>query len=416
MQRDYKEIMQTISFHKDFGKRNPIDIGIELGYSEREIEEMLRLMSVGEIPDDKSQVNDSQVGETVEEIRKYKKNSISEKIENSSCLYYDGRDICKKCADIIGINEYVELDKYLITSDENNNLIKIEKETGEKESIELKADIKKCKGWGNWIYFYHSNYKVTDLYRFNIESSLIEQIYIEKEISEDFQVNDRYLVFRYENGAKQIMCCDMNNRTTQVIETSKGEPYSEKFYLVGEKIYCNLYYQLHVYDLKEKKDTILQEEIDDEAGFAFLGAASSIIGGCTGYFANKLYTAPRMIGGDENKQGIFLCDVNHPGAIQIIHFPGYGKKIVKGGYGKICYVTEDEDAILSCYDIVTNTKKVIMENFPAVSCFEQGRLIKKKSYFCDTSRMQIVGRWLYYRDASGPFGSFESTVENVRLE
>ena len=81
-----------------------------------------------------------------------------------------------------------------------------------------------------------------------------------------------------------------------------------------------------------------------------------------------------------------------------------------------CYVTEDEDAILSCYDIVTNTKKVIMENFPAVSCFEQGRLIKKKSYFCDTSRMQIVGRWLYYRDVSGPFGSFESTVENVRLE
>ena len=153
MQRNYKEIMQTISFHKDFGKRNPIDIGIELGYSEREIEEMLRLMLVGEIPEDKSQVNDSQVGE-----------------ENSACLYYDGRDICKKCADIIGINEYVELDKYLITSDENNNLIKIEKETGEKGIIELKADIKKCKGWGNWIYFYHSNYKVTDLCRFNIES------------------------------------------------------------------------------------------------------------------------------------------------------------------------------------------------------------------------------------------------------
>ena len=47
MQIDYKEIMQAIYSHKDFGKKNPIDIGNELGYSQQEVEEMIRIISGG---------------------------------------------------------------------------------------------------------------------------------------------------------------------------------------------------------------------------------------------------------------------------------------------------------------------------------------------------------------------------------
>lgn len=41
----YNEILTAISEHKDFGKRNPIDIGIELGYPEEDIMEMIRGIS-----------------------------------------------------------------------------------------------------------------------------------------------------------------------------------------------------------------------------------------------------------------------------------------------------------------------------------------------------------------------------------
>ena len=35
------EMMRKICSHKDFGKRNPVDIGIECGYSEDEVLQML---------------------------------------------------------------------------------------------------------------------------------------------------------------------------------------------------------------------------------------------------------------------------------------------------------------------------------------------------------------------------------------
>ena len=48
----YNEILTAISEHKDFGKRNPIDIGIELGYPEEDIMEMIRGISEEEIEED----------------------------------------------------------------------------------------------------------------------------------------------------------------------------------------------------------------------------------------------------------------------------------------------------------------------------------------------------------------------------
>ena len=32
-----EQMMRAITEHKDFGKRNPVDIGIECGYSEKEL-------------------------------------------------------------------------------------------------------------------------------------------------------------------------------------------------------------------------------------------------------------------------------------------------------------------------------------------------------------------------------------------
>ena len=39
---EQKKMLQKICAHKDFGKRNPVDIGIDCGYSENEVLRMLR--------------------------------------------------------------------------------------------------------------------------------------------------------------------------------------------------------------------------------------------------------------------------------------------------------------------------------------------------------------------------------------
>ena len=41
----YNEMMKTICTHKDSGKRNPVDIGVECGYSEEEVLEMIKFLS-----------------------------------------------------------------------------------------------------------------------------------------------------------------------------------------------------------------------------------------------------------------------------------------------------------------------------------------------------------------------------------
>lgn len=43
-----EQMMRAITEHKDFGKRNPVDIGIECGYSEKEILDMMEKISAGQ--------------------------------------------------------------------------------------------------------------------------------------------------------------------------------------------------------------------------------------------------------------------------------------------------------------------------------------------------------------------------------
>ena len=41
----YNEMMKSICTHKDSGKRNPVDIGVECGYSEEEVMKLLQSFS-----------------------------------------------------------------------------------------------------------------------------------------------------------------------------------------------------------------------------------------------------------------------------------------------------------------------------------------------------------------------------------
>ena len=129
MQRNYKEILQAISFHKDFGKRNPIDIGIELGYSQQEVEEMIQIISeeihkeeIFILKNDPEKNTNSQSDEDSSTYHfSYRDININSKEVR---LYYDGKDINKRAADIIGLNEsnvlFAELDDYLIYLDEED--------------------------------------------------------------------------------------------------------------------------------------------------------------------------------------------------------------------------------------------------------------------------------------------------------
>lgn len=57
MKQQYEKIMQDISQHKDFGKRNPVDIGIELGYSSENIEKMIEQLSISSDSEDIEDAN-----------------------------------------------------------------------------------------------------------------------------------------------------------------------------------------------------------------------------------------------------------------------------------------------------------------------------------------------------------------------
>ncbi|MBM6753048.1 hypothetical protein H6A65_16430 [Mediterraneibacter glycyrrhizinilyticus] len=388
MRQQYEKIMQDISRHKDFGQRNPVDIGIELGYPEQAIVEMFQFISEKEL-----------IAET------QKKTNQDKKERQIIRLYYDGKDICKKCADMIGIKKYIELDNYLVYSDENYKLVKISKATGEKSSVGLEADIDKCKGWGEWIYYYVSVDTMLELFRFNIETAYTEQIEFEKEVCVDFQMNDEYLIYFVDDDST-LMCFNLIDETTQTIKTNEGVSYGEQFYLVGDKIYCNLRDALHEYDLKEEKDTILQEEIDDQYVNEFL--QRSYGRGSTSFFGNKLYTVSSILGYD-GEPGICICDMDSPESLEIINFPENSEMM--SGYGKVCCVTEDDEAILSCYDIMTNTTTIIMKNCPVVWSYEKGGVFKKKVYACMTSDMQVVGKWLYFAR-----NDLEDTIGCISLE
>ena len=41
---DYQAMLKTISAHKDFGKRNPVDIGIECGYTKEDVLDMIQMI------------------------------------------------------------------------------------------------------------------------------------------------------------------------------------------------------------------------------------------------------------------------------------------------------------------------------------------------------------------------------------
>lgn len=43
-QNDFQAMLKTISAHKDFGKRNPVDIGIECGYTKEDVLDMIQMI------------------------------------------------------------------------------------------------------------------------------------------------------------------------------------------------------------------------------------------------------------------------------------------------------------------------------------------------------------------------------------
>ena len=82
MLKKYEEMMNEISSHKDFGKRNPVDIGIELGYSPENIEKMIEQLSISRNSEDADDRNKDDVEN--EEKQRYHRLEIDTKIYLSS--------------------------------------------------------------------------------------------------------------------------------------------------------------------------------------------------------------------------------------------------------------------------------------------------------------------------------------------
>lgn len=59
----YMNIMKEISEYKDFGKRNPVDIGIDCGYTEEDVLGMIEMLRKMQDEEDGKRVTEKEDGE-----------------------------------------------------------------------------------------------------------------------------------------------------------------------------------------------------------------------------------------------------------------------------------------------------------------------------------------------------------------
>lgn len=81
----YDAMMKTICTHKDFGKRNPVDIGVECGYSEEEVMKLLQSFSQNDFAEENKNVPTSNERTQIAESKKSIKSTVFMQFAGREC-------------------------------------------------------------------------------------------------------------------------------------------------------------------------------------------------------------------------------------------------------------------------------------------------------------------------------------------
>lgn len=363
-----KEILDSITKHKDFGTMNPIDIGVQCGYTEED------------------------VIYAIENYNDVMSHEESEELEIGTPVY-DGSDISRKCADVIKTKAYIELDNYLVYL-KDKELVRVSKKTGEEKNVDvvvgLFLDLKdNVCAWRNRVYFVNSaNYKT---YICSIDVETMEEEKIEY-IGETFEyasdrklkVNGNYVIYRTRiEKEKRLVCYNIEDKTTTLLSFLHPERGYEMdvnyFYLAGDDIFFKAH-GVYKYNLLSKEVVCVQEELDF--------SESSFLQYEVKCYEGILYSIdPQDL---LNNKFVYFIDLENPLSLQRAKLPGNKENEYHLHNGKVYYVTVDADSEFGCYDIKNKKHMVIMKNCPLVGGYQDGR---KRIYVQPNG--QIVGKWFY---------------------
>lgn len=336
------------------------------------------------------------------------KKVVDTKEEEIVIPYYDGNDICKACADWVNRHDYVELDKYLICFNQSKNAIyKVEKTSGKRQVVDLSkyADTYSLSnndyvcGWKKWLYFVNlkKEYEIA-IYRYNVETNIVEKIENISEKVYGIYANDQYVVYKTSEMSKhrEILCCHyLNEKRTDIFrwKTEEGDMVvPNNFYLLDDIIYFTTNDEFYLYNINEKKLQLLQQGLDCRNGNEYSFLTKSY----TQYYKGILYSIVNIDYYGHNMW--HYIDINNPTSIKRFKLPNYGKTCYWAAYGKVYYVTCDENAEFGYYDVLTKEQVVIKRNTSLVEKYRNGILNMKTNYLPPTGN--IVGKWFYVDKSS----------------
>lgn len=350
--------------------------------------------------------------------------------EEKSIPYYDGKDICQKCAEILyneGIREYIEIDNYLIYfvagseyRDTKSQMIRITKSTGEKKTLNINRyfdlsysnhggswDIKigeTIVGWGDSIYFVlpKDNKKCIKL---NVETNTSEEFTILQnpvmKIEDNIlQANDRFIVYRVEFQQEelkiQLLCYDMINHEIILAKDYEGDNYT--FYLLDKYIFIQKRYECLQFDIEKQQMKIIDKMDYDEY------EKKEFLSWYTKYYDGIVYSLGEAFHNYKFKEVLTFVDVNDAKSIQTIQLPRktqYDNTYWMNGYGKVYYITVDGKEELGCFNVLTKEHKILETGIRAIEySYKEALFSKKRTYEYDKpqeSRVRIIGKWLVYK-------------------
>lgn len=337
-------------------------------------------------------------------------------------------EMTTKCADLINVKKYVELEHYLVYVKGDSifcgeGIYCVNKETGKREllldvrhgtveeygKIQKDLCIENLCGVGNTLYVFCENYYL----KINVFTKEIEQqdvfagdtrsmVWTPNATKLYPQCNEKYLVYRVSNTLYLVNL--ITGKTEKVKNTSGKEIYAGSSYRLWEDKIIYIYDgKIYVYDIKTKKSAMLYEPLDGW-GVSLFGMNEQTINydeSTVDFYEDTLYLA--QYDEEEYVHKIAIISLDGSGDVEELELDimtdaeEITTKLIKDGC--LYYVTANEEAQIVKYDLRSQEETILEEGSQCVISESSGGF--RKRIFYTAGSIQIVGNWLYYQDNEG---------------
>lgn len=313
------------------------------------------------------------------------------------------KQISRACADKINIMQYVELDDYVVAwprrSEANPSVetcYRIDKETGEVTEFTVEdARIfrwTECVGAGRYIYVLKQD--LLQIARIDMDTLEESQIGVTGSFPHHMILTDKYLYYSTKVEHAMIVRVDLSTLKSAGMDTV-GEYLNlreDAWTVCGDMFYgmhddfdreISTFYSINMetFDAGRLSETPFSLE-------RFWEKSELLKEDCTGQIGNCLCT---VVAQSRHADSYYeLMDLTHPGPVKRKKLAGPMTYIWQAGE-KLYLAAMEGDMTISVADPLTGEKTVLAEQTECFAKDEFGHI--------EGDRPQVVGQWLYYRDA-----------------